>query len=313
MDNVKRFIGLLMVTLATACDNVGWGGADIAIVPPPPKAAVQESGSTDDVAEVLPEGPVLFYVTPAQTGGTIVPVGEISGDTLVPLRPKKDAQVYGGRFIAENMRKGAEFTLFHNGAQVGSFVIQNSMLPQPNVCPALPRAIGTMQLNEGVTASEFLAIARTQAPNIRRQIAFDTIPNRNMQVIAPILAEKMMRARKAELPGNWLGARRQLKPVPIANNQNPGFATTFTVGDLHSVFYVAVPGATYGYDTVYVKFQNFATQGPAEARVVDVLDWNRDGQADLLLQMNGNGRNWFEAVGRDERGKWRTTFVDRCR
>lgn len=314
-------IALLMLTVVTSCDNVGWGGADVAIVPPPPKAT-NLPASAEDLAEKLPEGPILFYVVPDQGGGTMVPVGQISGDSLLPLRAKKDVGLYAGRFIAANMRRGSEFALYRNGARVGTFVVQNATQPDPKSCPALPRAQGTLELSSGAEQiPEFLAIAKPHAPEIHRQVAFPTEPTRSMQVIAPILAEKMIRARHAELPGNWLRAMAQLKPFPIANARDPGFTATFLVGDElqtggdnlgYSVFFIGVPGAQFGYDTVFVKFTNYPTDSKAAPRVVDILDWNRDGQADLLLQMYGNTDTWFEAVGRDERGKWRTTFKDRC-
>lgn len=311
----------LMLTIATACDNVGWGGADLAVVPPPPKASgLPISG--EDLAEKMPEGPILFYVVPNQGGGTMVPVGQIAGDSLLPMHARKDVALYAGRFIAANMRKGSEFALYRNGARVGTYVVQSAATPDPNSCPALPRAQGTLELSAGAAQiPEFLAIAKPHAPEIRRQLDFAVEPTRNMQVIAPILAEKMIRARRAELPGNWMRALAQLKPFPIANTPNPGFASTFLVGDElrtgtdslgYSVFFIGVPGPQFGYDTAFVKFQDYATEGKAAPRVVDMLDWNRDGQVDLLLQVYGNTDTWFEAIGRNEQGKWRRTFKDRC-
>ena len=36
---LARAVSLLILTIATACDNVNWGGADFSVVPPPPKAS----------------------------------------------------------------------------------------------------------------------------------------------------------------------------------------------------------------------------------------------------------------------------------
>jgi hypothetical protein len=310
-----------MLTLIAACDNVGWGGADLAVVPPPPKASGLPA-SAEDLAEAMPEGPILFYVVPRAQGGVMVPVGHIQGDSMVPLRAKKDAALYAGRFIATHMRRGSEFALYRQGARVGTFVVQSATPPAANACPALPTAEGTMELSSGAQGvPEYLAIAKPHAPEIRRQLDFVSEPTRNMQVIAPILAEKMIRARQAELPGNWQRAMAQLKPIPIANSREAGFATTFVVGDElrtggdnlgYSVFFIGVPGAQFGYDTTFVKFTNFQTDGKAAPRVVDILDWNRDGQVDLLLQVYGISDTWFEAVGKNAAGKWQTTFRDRC-
>src|SRR5690349_1828308 len=119
---VRTFYTLvLMVTLVSACDNVNWGGADLAVVPPPPKASGTPV-SGEDLAEAMPEGPILFYVVPRDGGGLMVPVGHIVGDSMVPLRAKKDVGLYSGRFIAAHMRRGAEFALYRNGARVGTFV-----------------------------------------------------------------------------------------------------------------------------------------------------------------------------------------------
>jgi hypothetical protein len=319
---VRTFYTLvLMVTLVSACDNVNWGGADLAVVPPPPKASGTPV-SGEDLAEAMPEGPILFYVVPRDGGGLMVPVGHIVGDSMVPLRAKKDVGLYSGRFIAAHMRRGAEFALYRNGARVGTFVVQSATPPDANTCPALPHAQGTLELSSGAQGiTEYLAIAKPHAPEIRRQLEFAAEPTRNMQVIAPILAERMIRARRAELPGNWQRAMSQLKPIPMANQRDPGFATTFVVGDElrtggdnlgYSVFFIGEPGAQFGYDTTFVKFTNFPTDGKAAPRVVDILDWNRDGQVDLLLQVYGISDTWFEAVGKNSVGQWRTTFRDRC-
>jgi hypothetical protein len=317
-----RFLTALMLAGIASCDNVDWGGADVAVVPPPPRADDLPSSATDTISDPLPQGPLLFYVVPSAGGGTMVPVGEISGDTLRPLRARGDARTYANRLIQAHMRRGAEFVLYRRGTRVGNFVLQQANAPAENTCPMLPTARGTLELASGAQQiPEYLAIAKISAPEMGRNIEFTTEPTRNMQVIAPILAERMIRARRAELPGNWQRAMAQLQPFPLANSRDAGFAATFLVGDElntggdnlgYSVFFIGEPGAQFGYDTTYVSFNNYPESGKTAPRVVDFLDWNRDGQVDLLLQMYGINGTWFEAVSRNQRGAWQRAFRDKC-
>jgi hypothetical protein len=90
-------------------------------------------------------------------------------------------------------------------------------------------------------------------------------------IVAPILAERIMRARGAQLPASWPRANAQVLAFPAMNLPDPGFTATFLVGDTlgpggnnegHSVFFIAVPTPSQtGYDTVYVSFRNY--QRPA--------------------------------------------------
>jgi hypothetical protein len=269
----------------------------------------------------MPEGPVLYYVANRADGAVMVPVGEIAADSLLPIRARGDAAAFGQRFIADHLRQGAEFVLFRHGQRVGTLVVESAEAAGPGVCPALPRARGTMELAPGADQiAEFIAIANPYAPEIRRRAGTPLEISRTMQVLGPILAEKMIRARRAPLPGNWQSAMEQLYPIPISGASDPGFATTFLVSDTlgpgadnegYSLFFVGVP-AQFSYDTVFVQFTNYAEAGKAAPRVVDFLDWNRDDQPDLLLQVYGINDIWFETVGKTQGGTWRRTFRDRC-
>ncbi|HEX9107404.1 MAG TPA: hypothetical protein VF832_09250, partial [Longimicrobiales bacterium] len=190
----------LSVTISAACDNVHWGGAEIALIPPPPKAATTPAGAVSVEGERMPQGPLLFYVTPSGTGATIVPVAEVGGDTLIPLRPTKGWETYGSRFIADFMRRGSEFSVFHNGARVGSLVLQSASLPQTYDCSPLPVGVGTLELPQGTMApGPMLALPKTQAPEVRNRLGPDIVPTRTMEVVGPILAERLLRARHAQL------------------------------------------------------------------------------------------------------------------
>ena len=111
---------LSILAAATGCDNVNWGGAELAVVPPPKVSGTPET-SGEEIEERLPEGPLLYYIVNNAAGATMVPVGEIDGDSLLPLRARKDARAFAQRLIAEHMRQGSEFVLFRNGSRMEVF------------------------------------------------------------------------------------------------------------------------------------------------------------------------------------------------
>jgi len=46
--------------------------------------------------------------------------------------------------------------------------------------------------------------------------------------------------------------------------------------------------------------------------VVDFLDWDRDGGAELLLEVYGTSRSWYESVGPVGETRWARGFAEQC-
>ena len=311
-----RIATLLMVTGLVGCDNVEWGGIDVAVVPPPPTGAAAEAEL--EAADRLPEGPILYHVRRDSTGATVTPVGEIGDDGLQRIDIGDDPAVFGDRFISAFLRQGAELTLFRQGRRAGTLIVDSASVPTGGVCRRLPRASGRVELSGSVGgAGEFLAMARTQAPE-GRMPSDSMTPQRRMLNLGDIMAEQALRRRGAQLP-NWNAARVQIQPFPVADSRDLGFTATYLVDDElqvgndslgYSLFLVAVP-AESGYDTVFVQHTSYPESGKRAPRAIDFLDWDRDGQAELLLQVYGTRNAWFEAIDKDDDG-WRRTLEDRC-
>jgi len=315
---------LLIVLTLSGCDNVGWGGASVAVVPPPPKPSPARQTEEEAVAaEALPTRPVLYYVARSGTGALLTPVAQLDRDSVIPIRPTGSPRTFAERFVAEYMRQGAEFDLFSHGARVGSFIIQAARVPELDICPLLPVAVGTLELGvDADSVNEFLALGKAYSPAVAKRVASAPPNLERMRFVAPILAERMLRARHAQLPGNWQLAMRQVFPFPISGRADAGFASTFLVGDTlgpgldnrgYGLFFLAMPTASQtGWDTVYVDFRDYSTTGKSAVRTIDYLDWTRADQVELLLQVYGTEDTWFEAVSRDQEGHWRSVLNDRC-
>lgn len=318
---MSRLAALVIVTLLPSCDNVDWGGAEIAIVPPPPKASDTQDTGGGPEEERLPDGPVLYYVTSGPGGATMIPVAEISGDSLLAVGPRSDWELYGRRFIAEHLREGAEFTLYRGGARVGTLIVRSAGIPGAAVCPRVPTATGVLELVTGAEqAPEFLAIPQPQARGAPAPAFVPAEPSSRVRFVAPILAEQLLRARGAPLPNNWARAMVQLTPFPLEGTTDPAFAATLLLSDSlgvglddegYSLFFIGRPADQAAYDTAYAAFADYARDGKAARRLIDYLDWNRDGQPELLLEVYSTRGRWFEAVGQGARG-WRRTLSTRC-
>ena len=304
----------------SACDNVQWGGADVVIVPPPPHVSDETAIEERSGAERLPEGPVLYHVRPQGGTALLTPIAEIVGDSLRPIRAVSDWGEFSERFTAEHLREGSEFTLYRNGARAGTFVVQSAALPDATHCAPVPTASGILELTTAAAdQSEFLAMARVHAPQAGYNPPIDLVPDQRARIMAPILAEQIIRARGAMLPNDWQRATAQIHPFPAGSDGGTGIAATFHVGDTlgvglddegQSTFFVALPAGT-SYDTTYVQFTDYPTSGKAAPRVVDFFDWNRDGQPALILEVYGTDETWFEAVA-PVNGDWEHVFSSRC-
>lgn len=313
---VARLAALLILIPVAGCDNVEWGGVQFAVTPPPPKAEAPESEL--EAAEQLPDGPVLYYVRRDSANVEVVPVGVVTDDGMEAIEPGGDVEGFGNRFIAAYLREGAELTLFHRGRRAGTVIVDSAYVPAGDLCVRLPRATGRTELSGGAgAATEFLAMARTQAPDGRGLPGTPEV-DRRMQIMGPILAERALRARGAQLPA-WSTAVRQIFPFPSAEGRDLGFTATFLVDDElqvgndttgYSLFIVYTPSAA-GYDTAYVSYTSYPRQGKAAPRVVDFLDWDRDGAPELLLEVYGTRNRWFEAIGRTGDG-WERILRQQC-
>lgn len=321
---LARSCALLIVAVLSACDNLEWGGADIQIVPaPPPESKLPSAPDASVFAEFgLPNGPVMFHVVQHDGGGvTLIPIAELTRDSLRTLRrpASVDPDAFEGRFRETVMPTGAQFDVFRRGAHVGTFVAQ---------APGRTTACGVPTVNGNLTtvaaasdAPEFIAFRRGLAPEIRSEFTPPQVTG-SIRTYASIVAERLILQAGLPRPRSWAGAQKDLQPIEIVEGAHPEMAATYTVGDSlaigpadpqgYSVFYIADFETRRGYSPVFSQVRDYRRTGKAAPELVDYLDWNEDGQPEILIRVFGVDEAWYETVARTSSGWEKAWEGGRC-
>jgi hypothetical protein len=314
----SRALALLILSALAACDNVQWGGVQIEFVPPPPAASEAQVAPDDQVFTEfgLPRGPVLFHLQQMGQGSVLIPVGELSGDSLLMLRRPAGVspQAYEQRFRETVLPVGAQFKVFRRGAAVGTFIVQGA---GPSTACGVPTARGnTTVVAAAADATQFLAFREGLAPDVRGEYSPPQV-NGLINTYSSIVAERLILQAGLPRPRSWLGARRDLEAIEIEPGGHPEMVTTYLVGDSltvgpadppgYSVFYLADYETARGYTPLYSEIRDYRKTGKAAPRMVDYLNWDRTPGAEVLVQVFGRDQSWYEVVA-SKGGRWRKVW-----
>lgn len=309
---------LPILAFLTACDNVQWGGSDIEVVPPPPVVSV-DPGETDEETATefgLPRGPVLFHLRKTEQGTQLVPVGELSGDSLRTLRRPDDlpAEVFEARFRETVTPQGAQFRVFLRGASVGTFVVQGA---GPVTACGVPTALGNVTVVAAAAhGQQFLAFREGLSPEVRGEYSPPQITG-SIRTYSSIVAEKLILQAGLPRPRSWAGAQRDLQPVEVMPGGHPEMVATYLVGDSlargpaqpegYSVFYLADYETARGYNPVYSEVHDYRRVGKIAPRLVDYLNWDGDPGTEVLVENFSRTDRWYSVVSLQS-NRWRKVW-----
>jgi hypothetical protein len=314
-DRGARAAALLILTALSGCDNVQWGGSSMQVVPPPPATdVVQVSAITEGAASLgLPTGSLLFHVVRTAEGAQIIPVAEISGDSLRTLRRPAGVspQAYEQRFRRAVLEPNSQFVLFRRGARVGTATVQGN---GPVSTCGVPSSVGLVTTVAAAAAErEFIAFRKGLEPDVVGEFSPPQVAG-PIRRYGPLIAERAVLQNGLARPRSWPGAQRDLQALDVIRGGQPEMASTFLVGDQlavgppeedgWSVFFVASYEQRTGYNPFYTEVSDYRKVGKRAPKLVDYLNWNRTGGAEMLVQVFGAQDSWYEAVSQDRGNRW---------
>lgn len=312
----------LILTGATGCDNVAWGGIDVQLQAPPASGeAVDSLASTPSGADSLAKvpGPILLAGARAAERADLVVVGEFLEGGLAtfpdPRFPGDSAR------LAAISAPGSEFILFAEGARVGRLVVDTSDTALDH-CGEPTRVSGVVELvPSAADADRFLALPADDARDVPyspfsvHSDAFD------QRVAALAIARDVINRNGATIPSDGvLGIREHTQAFQPVDADAPWVATTFVHQDqagigspsqgAYGLLVVGQPEGD-GFVEAFSLFRSVESEGKGVPQYHDHMDLDGDGASEILVHVFGATRRWFALLDRRD-GQWLRSYEDSC-
>lgn len=312
----------LILTVATGCDNVAWGGVDVQLrAPATPETAdttpVDPATEGDSVVKV--PGPILLAGQREGARAELVLVGEILADGLHsfpdPRFPRDAVR------LAELTEPGTEWVLFSEGVRVGRMITDASE-PAPEYCGSRVRVSGVVELvPSAADAVRLIAFPAADGEGAPYEAYEEHAHVYDQRVASLSIAGEAIPRYGATWPANGvLDIRDHIQAFQLTDAAAPWIAASFVNQDQLAIaspgqgaYALFVMGRPAGGEWVeaFTWFRSVEAEGKGAPRYHDHLDWDDDGADEILLDVFGANRRWFAALDRRD-GAWVRSFEDAC-
>lgn len=310
----------VILTVATGCDNVAWGGIDVDLKPPPVSDTTTESADAtagDSLVKVA--GPILLAGQRDGERAALVVVGELLADGLQafpdPRFPNDAVR------LAELSSPGSEWILFSEGVRVGSMVVESAD-PAEAFCGTRVTLSGVVELvPSAADAVRLLALPAADGATYAYEPYEEHQHVYEERVATLSIAGEAIPRYGARWPEQGtLDIREHIQAFQLKDADAPWIAATFVDQDQLAVgspgrgaYALFVIGRPSGDDYVeaFSWYRSVEAEGKGAPRYHDHLDWDGDGMDEILLDVFGANRRWFAAIDRRD-GEWVRSFEDSC-
>lgn len=325
----------VILTALPGCDNVQWGGVEVALQSPdPPPSALVVADPSGDITEVplLPvlTGPLLYLVERSGTGtrASLLPIAEMTEGGLRALPSPDETPDLVERFPLGRWEAETEFVLLDRGRRAGTLISDGTAALDERFCQARPLGSGRLELRPDAQAStRFLAIRKAD----RWHDGLDRIPGlapgdwpsypaqAELRTEALALARFTIQRAGVPWPPSIPEILKDQRGVSLPGGE-VGLAATYVFGgelelgrvppSAYGLFVVARPSDTGGWTPLWIWHQ-MVREGKAFPRVLAEGGLNPDRAPELLLEVYGEDQRWLALVGEDADG-WTLLYQDPC-
>jgi hypothetical protein len=317
----------VIITAATGCDNVAFGGIQVEVRPPPELPGGEpETAETEGVEAPLSPvdlGPLAYLVERREgSGAVILPIAELVGEEYRPLPDTTEVPRFLARFPLGRWDSGSEFVVFSQGVRVGTFVTDGTSGVDVSTCLTRPSGGGQIELRpEAASQRRFIALAKT-SPSVADSLAAFRSGlgvDAALRAAALNLAQRVIPEMDVLWPASIPDIRRDLQAVVLARGGPPGLAVSYVFADSLVVgpsvpsaygLFILAESEDDGYNPLFAWYQRY-DDGKAFPRFVAAHDVRGAGAPDALLEVFGESEHWLALVGlRDE--EWEILYEDGC-
>jgi hypothetical protein len=320
----RWFLIVGIVTDASGCDNVSFGGMSVSLKPPPGDSLDSEGGDAagePSGPEPIAYGPLLYAGTRVGDSASVVPVGEVVEGALRPLPAGARGTQLAGQILQERLTEGSSLTLFDAGQRVGTLIVASASGPTEEFCSPRPQAHGHIELVPSAAGTErFLALETGPGSDVPFGNREPLEPQRAHRIAAQNLGGEALNELRAPWPAALQNIRQDLQVFRLSGNDDPALVATFLFQDQMMVqpapdggYSLMILGEPRGnrYQRTYTWFRPVSEEGKGAPRLFGFMDWDGDGEDEILLEVLGSESRWWAGLDRSA-GAWDVSFQDPC-
>ncbi|MFN0009830.1 MAG: hypothetical protein ACKVXR_18195 [Planctomycetota bacterium] len=306
----------MILTVASGCDNVAWGGVDMQLVPPPAAEPGTPAEAAPPEEEVAPPPevaqPLLLAGTRDDANATLVLVGELRDGAVVPAPATS---------IDTGVTEGSEWILLAEGVRVGRMTAE-TIGPAEGFCPATLAVSGTVEIVPSAAAVErFIALPATEVAGVSYE-PFRVHENDYDQRVASLtFAQEAIPRLGADWPeGGVLPTRQDLQAFQPTGTGSPTLAGSYVYRDTPSVgdpangayaLFILAERRGGQFRETFEWYSAADSLGKSVPRYFGHFDLDQDGRGEVILDVFGSERRWHAVLEQTNDG-WTRSFVSPC-
>jgi len=225
------------------------------------------------------------------------------------------------QILEERFPPGQELIVFDQGSRIGTFTVSSQLGTTSDYCPPRAQALGFLELIPSASeVQRFLALEEPQGLEWPRGQYHVWAVERAHRTAAQNLGGEALNQLGAPWPAGLQNIRQDLQVFQLPDGEGLSVVATFlfqdqlVVGPTSDASYsLLVLGELRGnrFDRTFTWFRPVADEGKGAPRFFSWMDWDRDGEEEILLEVLGVESRWWAALDR-ENGRWSLTFQDSC-